>query len=83
MDTVDDVAFRRMDIRVSELLLARSGGRAGNLRITHQEIADELGSSREVVSRILEDFKSRGLLRLFRGGVEVVNPQAMQRSTAR
>ncbi|MGE0059790.1 MAG: Crp/Fnr family transcriptional regulator [Dehalococcoidia bacterium] len=82
MDTVDDVAFRRMDIRVSELLLTRSGHRAGSVRVTHQEIADELGSSREVVSRILEDLKGRGLVRLFRGGVEVLEPQLMTKSTA-
>jgi CRP/FNR family transcriptional regulator len=71
----------RMDTRVSELLLECSGHRPGSIRITYQDIADELGSSREVVSRILEDLKGRGLVRLFRGGVEVVEPESLERST--
>jgi CRP/FNR family transcriptional regulator len=82
MDTLDDVAFRRMDTRVSALLLERAGGREASVRITHQEIADELGSSREVVSRILEDLQGRVLVCLFRGGVEVKKPLLMQTSTA-
>jgi len=81
MDTLDDVAFRRMDTRVSTLLLERSGRGEARIRITHQEIADELGSSREVVSRILEDLQGRGLIRLFRGGMEVVERHLLQRST--
>ena len=81
MDTLDQVAFRRMDTRVSALILERSGRGESSIRITHQEIADELGSSREVVSRILEDLQGRGLIRLFRGGVEVVERQLLQTST--
>ena len=81
MDTLDDVAFRRMDTRVSSLLLERSTSGARSVQITHQAIADELGSSREVVSRILEDLQGRGLIRLFRGGVEVVEPQLLQSTT--
>jgi CRP/FNR family transcriptional regulator len=82
MDTLDDVAFRRMDTRVSSLLLERSKSGGPSIRTTHQEIADELGSSREVVSRILEDLQGRGLIRLYRGGLEVVEPQRLQSSTA-
>ena len=82
MDTLEDVAFRRMDTRVSTFLLDRSNSSAGaSIRVTHQEIADELGSSREVVSRILEDLQGRGLVRLFRGGVEVIENQLLQSST--
>lgn len=81
MDTLDDVAFRRMDTRVSSFLLDRSKVGGSSIRITHQAIADELGSSREVVSRILEDLQGRGLVRLFRGGVEVLKRQLLQGST--
>jgi CRP/FNR family transcriptional regulator len=73
METLDDVAFGRMDSRVAALLVQRAAGRPGVLPITHQEIADELGSAREVVSRILEDLRSRGLVRLARGTVDVVD----------
>jgi CRP/FNR family transcriptional regulator len=81
MDTVDDVAFRRMDTRVASLLLEKSRSSGPSIRATHQEIADELGSSREVVSRILEDLQSRGLIRLFRGGVEVVELRLLHSTT--
>jgi CRP/FNR family transcriptional regulator len=80
MNTLDEVAFGRMDTRVSSLLLERSRG-TSTIRATHQEIADELGSSREVVSRILEDLQSRGLVRLFRGGLEVTDRQLLRSST--
>lgn len=72
MALVDEVAFRRMDGRVAAYLVRR--GRGGNpIPVTHQEIAAELGSSREVVSRILEDFVGRGLIRMARGAVEVLD----------
>jgi CRP/FNR family transcriptional regulator len=77
MAIVDEVAFRRVDARLASFLLERS--RLQNpLRITHQEIAAELGSSREVISRILEDFASRGLIRTGRGTVEILDPEALQ-----
>jgi CRP/FNR family transcriptional regulator len=47
MAIVDEIAFRRMDTRVAALLLARAQTQ-NPLRITHQEIASELGSSREI-----------------------------------
>ncbi|UCH58621.1 MAG: Crp/Fnr family transcriptional regulator [Anaerolineales bacterium] len=72
MEIVDEVAFRRMDARVAALLQER--GRLINpVKITHQEIASELGSSREVVSRILEDFADRGLLQLGRGSIDILD----------
>ena len=76
IDTLDEVAFGRMDARVASLLL-RVAGEAVLARMTHQDIADELGSSREVISRILEDFQSRGLLRLSRGAVELLDAEAL------
>ena len=55
--TVDEVAFRRMDVRVAAFLLARSQD-GGQVHITHQQIAAELGSSREVISRLLESLEA-------------------------
>ena len=77
METLDQVAFGRMDSRVAALLLQRSDGQASTLKVTHQEIADELGSSREVISRILEDLQSRRLISLSRGAVRVVEPGSL------
>lgn len=76
LDTLDDVAFGRMDARVASLLLRRAR-EPETIQITHQEIADELGSSREVISRILEDFQSRGLIHLSRGSVRIAEPQSL------
>jgi CRP/FNR family transcriptional regulator len=81
VDIVDEVAFRRMDVRVADLLFGRSGGRKVTVPVTHQAIADDLGSSREVISRVLEDLQARGLIRLSRGSVEVLDPPALERSS--
>jgi CRP/FNR family transcriptional regulator len=69
---VDEVVFKRMDRRVASFLLNQA--RVQNpMRITHQEIAAELGSSREVISRILEDFSREGLIESGRGTIEALD----------
>jgi CRP/FNR family transcriptional regulator, anaerobic regulatory protein len=76
MEIVEEIAFRRMDARVAALLLDRV--RVQNpIRITHQEIASELGSSREVISRLLEDFSERELIRSRRGEIEVLDREGL------
>ncbi len=81
MAIVDEVAFRRLDRRVAALLVERS--RKGDpVHITHQEIAAELGSSREVVSRLLEDFAERGWIRTGRGTLEVRDRAALEKRSA-
>ncbi|MEW6027940.1 MAG: Crp/Fnr family transcriptional regulator [Chloroflexota bacterium] len=77
MAVVDEVAFRRMDARLAALLLNRAGVQ-NPMRITHQKIAAELGSSREVISRLLEDFADEGLLRAGRGTVEVLDFEGLE-----
>jgi CRP/FNR family transcriptional regulator len=72
MAVVDEIAFRRMDARIASFLLARS--RTQNpILVTHQEIAAELGSSREVISRLLQDFSEAGIIRSSRGEVEILD----------
>jgi CRP/FNR family transcriptional regulator len=73
MEVVNEIAFRRMDARVADLLRKRQAGGAAALRLTHQDLADELGTSREVVSRILEDFTAGGLVATGRGTVTVLD----------
>lgn len=77
MAIVDEIAFRRMDARIASLLLSRVEMQ-NPLRITHQEIASELGSSREVISRLLEDFSERGLIRSGRGEIEVLDLKGLE-----
>jgi CRP/FNR family transcriptional regulator len=77
MEVVEEVAFHRMDDRVAAFLLERSG-QTDPIRITHQEIAAELGSSREVISRILEDFSASGYIEVSRGTIRLVDPVSLQ-----
>ena len=72
--TVEEVAFRKMDARIAEYLLEKSSADDGEVRTTHQKIASDLGTSREVVSRILKDFEHEGALELSRGSISVINP---------
>ena len=57
---LEDVAFQRMDTRIANYLSNLASNNT-TLKITHHEIAANLGSSREVVSRILKDFETRGV----------------------
>ena len=77
MAIVDEVVFQRMDRRVASLLLER-GKTQNPVRITHQEIASELGSSREVISRLLEDFISEGSIQSGRGMIEILDFEALK-----
>ncbi|RMG34968.1 MAG: Crp/Fnr family transcriptional regulator [Gammaproteobacteria bacterium] len=80
---LEEVAFRRLDQRVLRYLLRRhheSG--ATTLHLTHQTIADDLGTSREVVSRILKDLEHRGALALARGEVRLLHPEQLERLLA-
>ena len=76
MAVIDEVAFQRMDTRIAALLLQRAAIEHP-IRITHQEIAAELGSSREVISRILEDFSRQGIIETSRGIIEIMDFAAL------
>ena len=73
MAVINEVAFRRMDARVADLLIARQVPTRPKLNLTHQQIADELGTSREVVSRILEDFAGNGWIETGRGTITILD----------
>lgn len=75
---VDEVTFRRVDARVAALLLNRSR-RQHPISITHQEIAAELGSSREVISRILKILGQDGLILPARGHIEILDLEGLEK----
>lgn len=77
MAVVDEVVFKRMDRRVASLLLNQAEVQ-NPMRVTHQEIAAELGSSREVISRILEDFSREELIEAGRGTIEVLDFEGLK-----
>lgn len=77
MAIIDEVVFQRMDKRVAAYLINRKKtGKA--ITVTHQEIASELGSSREVISRIVGDFVLRGLITSGRGTIEIADMNALK-----
>jgi CRP/FNR family transcriptional regulator, anaerobic regulatory protein len=71
---VDDVAFRNMDERL-EFYLKRYQEKTGKQKIelSHQQIAEDLNSSREVISRLLKKMEQRGLLKLNRNLIELTS----------
>ena len=73
---LDEVAFHSLDARLAKLLLD-----AGNVTIsrTHQLIADELGTAREVVSRQLKRFEQKGWVALGRGHLEITNRTQLEK----
>lgn len=73
---VESVAFERLDRRIARLLLERAAG-GPVVRMTHQAIADELGSSREVVTRLLRELEAEGLLQTGRGVLRLLDPDAV------
>lgn len=70
LQTLDAVAFQKMDERLLTYLITRSGQLKTNvLEITHQEIALELGTAREVVSRLLKQLENKNLVELGRNKI--------------
>ena len=80
---IQEVTFTKIDIRLAQKLLDLSRNRSGGqLRviehITHQDLAKELGSVREVISRQLQEFQRRGWVTLKRGSIEIVQKGALE-----
>ena len=75
MALVEAVAFHKLDRRVAGALL----GHGRVVELTHQQLADEVGSVREIVTRILRSFADQGFVRLSRGSVEVLDAGGLRR----
>ncbi len=74
LEVVDNIAFRAMDERL-EFHLNRIQETTGSadLKLSHQEIAYDLNTSREVISRLLKKMEQRGLVKLHRNHIELLN----------
>jgi CRP/FNR family transcriptional regulator, anaerobic regulatory protein len=73
LSTVTKVKFKHLDVRILDLLTEKTSVfNTKMLPVTHQEIADEIGSQREAVSRVLKKMEKEGLVKLFRGKIELV-----------
>ncbi|NBC15880.1 MAG: helix-turn-helix domain-containing protein, partial [Bacteroidetes bacterium] len=79
MTLVEDITFRRLDARLADYLLPADEDVPPLLHTTHEAIAIDLGSSREVISRLLNDFQAKGWVRLSRGQVQVTATEELRR----
>lgn len=74
MSLAEAVAFQRLDQRLAAALL----GHGPSMSITHQGIADELGTVREIVTRLLRRFEQQGWVRLGRERIELLDASALR-----
>ena len=70
---LEDVSFGRMDARLARRLLQLADPAQSAITVTHQALADELGTAREVISRLLKGFERQGYVKLHRGRVEILD----------
>jgi CRP/FNR family transcriptional regulator len=78
MALAEAVAFQRLDQRLAHSLL----GHGEVVRLTHQALADELGTVREIVTRLLKRFERAGWVELSRERIRVVDASALRRAAA-
>ena len=75
---IDDVAFQRLDIRLAQKLVELSRG-GDTVTATQQQLASELGTAREVVSRVLGELARRGSISIGRGTITIANRAALDK----
>jgi CRP/FNR family transcriptional regulator len=78
VEVIDELLLHRVDLRLAEWLAARGP----EIAATHQSVAAELGTAREVVSRILKDFERRGFVALGRGAITITDADALKNVAA-
>jgi CRP/FNR family transcriptional regulator len=78
LQVIEEVAFSRVDHRLAQWLLEQSRGKVSSVYATHEGIATELGSAREVISRILGQFRDAGAVHLARGRIRVEKPDYLR-----
>ena len=78
MTLIEEIVFHKMDERVAEFLIEMKG-EENLLTITHDAIAMELGTAREVISRIMKEFQQKGWVSLSRGKINILNQIALEK----
>jgi CRP/FNR family transcriptional regulator, anaerobic regulatory protein len=76
LSLVDEVAFSSLDQRLAQRLLAEADP-TGLVSKTHQQLADDIGSVREVISRHLSEWERAGWIRTARGSLQIIDRQAL------
>lgn len=78
---IEEVAFARIDVRLAQRLIELAGEK-GHIDLTHQQLAAELGTAREVISRQLNEFQRRGWIATSRGAIDISRPDALRQLAA-
>lgn len=74
IDLFDELAFKNIDIRlISKLKEKLENRKSGIVTLTHQQLANELGTAREVVSRLLKQLEKQGYLKNYRGRIKIIH----------
>lgn len=71
---LESVTFKRTSDRLMDFLITKTAGGTYPLYATHEAIASELGTAREVVSRLLKDLENNGIVKLSRGKILLLKP---------
>ncbi len=74
LDLVDAIAFRQVDERLLDKLREFASKHGNAIPLTHQKLAAEIGSAREVVSRLLKQLEIQGIVKLDRGTIHILKP---------
>jgi len=77
MQLVEAIAYQKLDQRLAALLVERSDGGRSTVQATHQALADDLGSVREIVTRLLRSFEDRGYVELGRERITLRDAAAL------
>lgn len=75
MQLVSAVAFQKLDQRLAKLII----NKPNPIHTTHQALADELGSAREIVSRLLKGFAEQGWVKLGREHIEITDTTSLKK----
>lgn len=72
LNTIDGIAFHNLDDRLMQLLKQKSEKEGSELKTTHQELANQLNSSREVISRLLKQMERKGKIQMGRNKITLL-----------
>lgn len=75
---LEQTLFTRMDKRLAQYLLDRFDESGALLKTTHEAVAGDLGTAREVISRLLKYFQTEGMVKLSRGEIALVNRKKLE-----
>lgn len=80
INLLEEITFERMDSRIAKYLIniSKSTNNSDYIYLTQEKIAQELGTSREVVTRILTDFKNKEMITSSRGKITIINKNKLE-----